>query len=700
MMDVGGTTMAVDNFSAFVKTVAASFQDLAKGANVFVVELEDGLLYKEYLGAFPAGSNPAFKTTTEHDCRSCWHFIRRAGNVVVVADDGMLRTVWDVAAKEAVGPYREVAARLRDVVRAAGVRDLFRVGENDTGFGAPQSRVMDKETQQVRTWSHLHTGEIPRHLRSATCDQLKGDYRTTVQVFARGLTELSVDAVETVISLIEANALYRGDEHKRAVVEFRKAQRAFLSRPEGRDRDVFAWAHADSPAARFRNTVIGTLVQDLSAGVPVEQAVTSFETKVAPQNYKRTTAIITPGMVKAAMTTIESLGLEPALERRFATISDISVKDVLWVDGTVKPLMKGGLADALMKHVSSGRSPEGDVERAEEIGLDDFVARILPETTSLELLFKGAQLGNLMSLTAPVHPEPKQLFRWKNDFAWSYVGNVADSIKERVKKAGGKVDGAVLRVSLSWYNYDDLDLHVREPEGRNVRGLHEHIFFGNKKGWTGGCLDVDMNAGRGETREAVENVVWSKTPPDGVYTVWVNNYTHRESSNPGFVIEVESGGKLSHFSFNKGVRQKQDIAVVNLHVKNGVVEKFEIGDAAITASNISQEKWGLKTEQYVKVSTVTLSPNFWAGAGAVGNKHTFFILENAKNDESTRGFYNEYLHPRLEAHRKVFEVIGDKTKCAPSENQLSGLGFSSTVKTSFIVRARQGKKQRVFNVQV
>jgi hypothetical protein len=297
-----------------------------------------------------------------------------------------------------------------------------------------------------------------------------------------------------------------------------------------------------------------------------------------------------------------------------------------------------------------------------------------------------------------VHPEPRQLFRWTNDFAWSYGGNVADSIKERVKKAGGRVDG-VMRVSLSWFNYDDLDLHIHEPAGRGVHAVMPHIYFQHKRGWTGGTLDVDMNAGGGHTREAVENVVWTSTPPDGAYRVVVNNFAQRETSNPGFVIEVESDGRPSHYSYNKIVRTGQDVVVVTLHVKSGRVERVEVGDPGITASNISQEKWGLKTEQYVKVTAVMLSPNYW-GDNAVGNKHTFFVLEGAKNDEATRGFYNEFLHPRLESHRKVFEVIADKTKCQPTEGQLSGLGFSSTKKDTFIVRAHQGKRQRIFNVNV
>lgn len=683
----------LDHFPAFALLVNAGFQAVAE-ENAFVTAVEPDALYAEYLAAFPEGTNPIFKKRTEHDCSCCRQFIRRAGSVVFVRG-GAVVTVWDIAAEKAPYPYNVVATRLRDVVRSANVSDLYRVGAEEVGFGSRQTRSLDP-AGAVTTWNHFHSGEIPKTLRVASPDQVRGEYRTTTQVFERGLTELTAEAVGTTLSLVDANALYRGEEHRRAIVEFQKAQRMFLDK-NADSRRLFVWTNARGPAARFRNTAIGTLVQDLSAGMELEAAVRSFEVKVAPQNYKRTSAVITPGMVQKAMETITELGLEPALERRFATLSDISVNDVKWVDGSAKPLMKGGIADALMQHAASQVLAEDDAGNAETIDLDTFVGAVLPDLTNVEIFFKGAQLGNLVSLTAPIHPEPKQLFRWSNDFAWSYRGNVTDSIAERVKKAGGKVEGAVLRVSLSWSNFDDLDLHVLQPPGQ---GIHEAINFRCKRGWTGGVLDVDMNAGGGTTREPVENIVWTdRWMPDGAYKVEVNNFAHREASDPGFVVEIENAGKISHFSYNKTVRNKQTVHVVTLYVSGGVVTWVEMGDAAITASNISREVWGLKTEQYAKVSVVCLSPNYW-GADAVGNRHTFFMLEGAANDEPTRGIYNEFLHPRLEPHRKVFEIIGDKTKCQPAGGQLSGLGFSSTKRDSFLVKAYQGKKRRVFNVKV
>lgn len=688
-------------FPTFAKIVATSFQAVANAPQVYVVDVDGDALYRRYLDAFPAGTNPIFRKNTEHECSSCRQFIRRAGNVVSVDDRGVVHTIWDEAAKKAPYPYEFVADALRGVVLAANISDLYRVSQKENSFGAATTRSMDTDGKAI-TWNHLHTGAIPKALQVASPDQARGDYRTTVQVFTRGLVELEPSALDTVLSLIDANNLYRGAEHKAAVVQFMAAQRAFLdirAHPRSsREQAIFAWTNATGPASRFRNTVIGTLVQDLSDGVDVERAVASFEQKVAPTNYKRTTAVITPAMVRQAMQTIETLGLEPALERRFATIHDISVNDVLWVDGSVKPAMKGGIADTLMQAATTA-NPKRDEERAEDIGIDTFIEDVLPTATGMEVLFKGEHVGNLMSLTAPVHPEPARLFRWDNDFAWSYGGNVADSIAERVKKAGGKVDGAVLRISLSWFNYDDLDLHVHEPPGRGVGSLQDHIYFRNRRGATGGELDVDMNAGGGTSREAVENVVWTGKVPSGAYKVIVNNFCQRETSDVGFVIEVECGGKLSHYAYNKMVRNKQDINVVTLHMKDGRIEQADIGDPAITASNISQTKWGLSTEQYVRVDAVTLSPNYW-GNNAVGNKHTFFVLRGAKNDEPTRGIYNEFLHPRLEQHRKVFEVIGDKTKCQPTEGQLSGLGFSSTKRASIVVKVQQGRKHRLFNVHV
>ena len=673
-------------FDAFNKLVAASFQSICKSVP-YEVALTGDDLWAAYLAAFPEGADPKTAKASEHTCSTCRHFVKHAGAVVGVKN-GEKFTVWDEAAKRAEYPYNVVAHTLREKVLASDIADLFIVGQKETQFGAPVTRVMGAGGQVIN-WTHLHTGEVPPTLRRDDVGSTKSEARSVVQVFERGLKELSPNTIDTVLSLIEGG-LYRGTEHKQAVLGFQKLQKAYSELPEGQ-RQAFIWSQAGHPASRFRNTVIGTLAVDIADGTPIEDAARMFESKVAPANYKRTTALITPKMIENAMKTIAELDIEPALERRFARIADISVNDVLWVDGTARPLMKGGLADVLMQTVKpSGSAP--DEKDAEAIGIDAFLKDVLPRVTSMEVYFKNEHQGNLMSLTAPVHSEPRQLFRWTNDFAWSYNGNIADSVKERVKKAGGQVDG-VLRVSLSWFNYDDLDLHLLEPGARV--GDCGHIYYANKFGATGARLDVDMNAGSGKTREAVENIAWPNSVPNGVYAVLVRNYCRRELIDTGFVVEIEGLGQKLSLRYPKALPHEHAIDVAKLHVSNGSMRV--VVEPGFTAQSTSQEKWGIHTEQFVKVNTVTLSPNYW-GENATGNKHFFFVLDGAKNDEPTRGIYNEFLHPRLEPHRKVFEIIGEKTKCQPTEGQLSGLGFSSTKLDTLLVRAQQGRAQKLYAV--
>src|SRR5690606_9278484 len=121
------------------------------------------------------------------------------------------------------------------------------------------------------------------------------------------------------------------------------------------------------------------LIQDLSAGMDLEAAVRSFESKVAPTNYKRTTALITPAMVNQAMETINGLGLEAALERRFARLSDVSVNNVLWVDNSVQSQMKDGIAGLLMGAAVPKQKGEA---KAEDITMDEFMAKVVPLTSS------------------------------------------------------------------------------------------------------------------------------------------------------------------------------------------------------------------------------------------------------------------------------------------------------------------------------
>lgn len=317
-------------------------------------------------------------------------------------------------------------------------------------------------------------------------------------------------------------------------------------------------------------------------------------------------------------------------------------------------------------------------KRPTEISISEFVTNVLPHSKDVQILVENKHIPNFVTLTAPENPDAGQLFKWKNNFAWVYNGSMADSFKEKVKAAGGNVNG-FLRCSLHWFNYDDL--HVTEPGGNE-------IYYGHKRGLTGGTLDVDMNAGSGKTRDAVENIIWTDQSKlrAGRYEVRVHNFCKREHIDFGFEVEIEINGELHKFNYDKMVSDREYIAVAIIKVDSigNITLSPVIAEGA--TSYKSMNEWGIDTMRFQTVSCIMYSPNYWEG-NEIGNKHLFFMIDGCKNPDPVRGFFNEYLRPDLEKdHKRVFEAIGSRAKAEYNDNQLSGLGFSSTSHDEVVVK--------------
>lgn len=608
-------------------------------------------LFDTYLAAFPEGTNPIFRERTHHDCNCCKQFIRNLGSVVVIRDH-RIHTIWE-SLGELPEPYGEVARLMDIAVRWSPILGAYY--SKEASFGKRSTiEVPQDATRPTITWKHFW-GDVPATSVCGNPGEKIGRAADAFQVLRRGLQQIKLEHLDLVLDLIDSNNLYRGQEHRQAVQGFRDLLQAWVALGGAYEVDLFAWEHVFSPHACFRNTVIGTLLVDLAEGLEEEVAVRRYESKVAPTTYKRTSAVITQSMVQRAVQQIELLGLRDAINRRFARPADVSVNDALFVDRSIAGAFKDGITSLLQEEVKPPK-----LGQPEDVTIDDFLAK---NPKRVEVVLERPQLGNFVSLTAPVDPGSGVLFQWDNGFAWSYDGDVADSIKERVAKAGGNVVDAKLRVSLAWNNFDDLDIHCFDPQGR-------HIYYGGKFG----VLDVDMNAGGGTTREPVENLSW-REPEDGVYKIVVNQFRKRENVDFGFRLQVESGGVVHEFAYPLAV--VGEVPCLLLTVSGGLVTDLQVLTPAIAGGVLHGEKWGVRTRLPVRVNMITRSPNHWDGAGGKGNLHWFFFLDGCRNPEPTRGIYNEFLRTDLLPHRKVFEVLGAKTKCEPTEEQLSGVGFSS-----------------------
>ena len=184
-----------------------------------------------------------------------------------------------------------------------------------------------------------------------------------------------------------------------------------------------------------------------------------------------------------------------------------------------------------------------------------------------------------------------------------------------------------------------------------------------------------------------------------MYKVFVHNYSKKGSKSNNFTIQVKALDNVVNFDYPLDLASGAKVNVVNIHIENGEVVKLEKLDSKITeVGGISgEEVWGITTGSFIPVTKVFFSPNYW-GENKVGNKHLIFALKGCNSNEPQRGFFNEYLSSELAEHRKVFEVLGTKTKAQPTNNQVSGLGFSNTKRDELIVKV-QGAMNRTLKVK-
>ena len=674
-------------FKNFSSAVAKQFQKMSKG-KLFRVSVEGDYLWETYLGSFPEGTNPVFRERTEHDCSACRSFIKRAGALVGISPDGKdIVTIWDVKIPGEPA-YQAVADALAAIVRegfaTGGIDNIFLSTEKSIGTEKNKELLPD---QSVLTWTHFfvnlpNSAVVGGRLRGVmTFNSHLSHIRSTKDVFLRGLRELTADALEVVQELISQKSLYKGTENEHVITRFLKLKREFSQLNE-QEQELFAWAKFDSvpeAVARARNTAIGQLLINLSEGMDLEKAVKAYEKIVAPENYRRTTALVTKSMIARAEKTLQELGFMSALDRRYAVIEDISINDVLWADRQAKKQMN--VFDELAAEVPD-RVPKMD--RVETIPIEDFIRDVLPKVETMEVMVENRHVPNFTSLIAPSDPTARPMFQWDNNFCWGYEGDVTDAIKERVKAAGGDVTGH-LRASLSWSNHDDLDIHMHEP-GRS------RIYYSSPRSVTGGNLDVDMNAGGRRSREPVENITYPTRSRmrDGRYKVVVNQYQRRENTNLGFTVELEIGGEIRTFHYAKGQRTGEDVTVIEFEY--GAKTPFKI-IKSLPSEQASKTVWGVPTQSFRRVETMLYSPNHWGGNGGVGHKHYMFMLDGCLQEGRARGFFNEFLRPELREHRKVFEMVGARMKVPESDRQLSGLGFSSDRRNKLLCRLR-GKFSR------
>lgn len=678
------------NFSNFQKAIyEQSMKMQTENDILFQVDVDKDEMWEHYLNSFPAGSNPIFRERTEHDCSCCRHFIKNYGNVVAIKNKKII-SIWDVDI-DYEHEYSIVAKAMSDYIHAHNIEHVWFT--HDKKIGTKENHENSNGT--VLTWEHFYTDVMSKFIKPKgnSIEFYQAEYRSAFNVFKRALDELTIDATQTVLELIADNSLYRGEEWEKRLKSFLNIQKKYKNLHEA-EKNIFCWESLNSnrEISHIRNSSMGTLLIDISNDVDLDTAVRKYEAVVAPTNYKRPKAVFTKKMLEDAQKTITELGYMNSLQRRYANLDDITANNILFCNRDAGKRIQNNPMNVFEEMGASIPTDPKKFNRVKEISISDFINDVIPTATDIELFFENRLKPNMVSLIAPIDKSAPSMFKWNNAFGWAYSGNITDSdVKKNVKNAGGNVDGD-LRFSIQWndtgkYDGNDLDAHCKHPHGE--------IYYANKfDRYSGGSLDIDI-INPDPNKAAVENIIYPSRSKmtAGSYEFFVHCYTNR-GGRSGFRAEIEFDGNIYSYNYTSPVKQGEVVRVATVILDKD--KNFSIKEH-LDSSLSAQEIWGINSNQFIPVSVMMYSPNYWDGQNGIGNRHYFFMLKNCVNPENPRGFFNEYLKSSLEKHKKVFEALGNRMSVQETEDQLSGVGFSSTRSNHVIVKVK-GNTERILKV--
>lgn len=369
-------------------------------------------LFEAFLKALPA------QHQQHYNCRSCQHFIERFGGLVLINEKGVATpAAW---CREMTPPFflPSVEAVLR-IVRAARVTGVFLTKERVLG---------QPETPSVKgLWHHLH-GVLPTNMvfkhavlsaSQAAAAKLE-DHNTVAYALAMYTPEL----VKEALRVLNSDALYRA-EHVLGQAVWLDKLHTSCGRLKGWARDNILWREIATAPAGFchpRSSMIGTLLDDLAAGMPFEAVSKRFAEKMHPLQYQRPQAAPTAGAIEAAEKLVEKMGIRPSFARRFARLEEVPT---IW---RPKAPQKREQPQGMFQHLK----PKGAVPNKVEIPAitmtwEKFSKTVLPTAEQIELELSTQADGYGALLTA-AHPEAPPIIQWdyedeRNPFSWYVYGN-------------------------------------------------------------------------------------------------------------------------------------------------------------------------------------------------------------------------------------------------------------------------------------
>lgn len=365
---------------------------------LFTTDVKPDVLWAAYLGGLPEGRRQ------HYTCHCCRRFVESYGGLAVVDETGkMSPALWSKTA-----PFDD---QVPEFFSKSVYHLCARVMESRIN-GVFLDASLSWGTPQTGDWTHLSGVPASPFVAGPlkTAGQAAAEKREDRGVLCRSLADYPHDAAVQAVRVLEAGSVTRS-EKALGVARWFMDLHARLAGVKGQYRDNLIWAAAAAAPPGFchvRTTVLGTLLDDVVAGVPFATIARKWADKTDGLKYQRPTAAPTTGQVAAAEKLVEAMGVAPALRRRFGRLEDVLAK--VWeprpgpADAKPAPGVFGHLLTQPggVKEVEVGTTP---------VTWERFARTVLPGAIRLEVKVPSGR-GNFYGLTTAADPAAPPILQW------------------------------------------------------------------------------------------------------------------------------------------------------------------------------------------------------------------------------------------------------------------------------------------------
>ena len=372
-----------------------------------------------------------------YNCNACKRFINRYGGLVAIDDTGMQHSLL-FSADGVPSFFRDAAYRIESLARTSRVTGVFLWDEPVWG------------TPSAGDWSHLSGIPRPelRHNKPLqTPGQAMAEKRQDFSLLMQALHDHPLAAAEQALRLLDADGALAGNEKAVGVARWfadlhRRLESVRLVKTRRPYENLVWLAVAAAPPGwcHVNSTMIGTLLEDIKAGMPFERLRQRWNEKMHPLRYQRPTAPPKDGTIARAEKIVAELESAGALQRRFARLDEAigltAGRTLIWRPRRDDAFLRDDASTAppvgVFGHLRSSpsRSTVPDVHLpTQTMTLEKFRRTVLPGASSLEVRTPNGN-GPFCALVAATHPDAPPILQWdglaghaRNPVSWYvYVG--------------------------------------------------------------------------------------------------------------------------------------------------------------------------------------------------------------------------------------------------------------------------------------